>query len=196
MVKAVYNCLNYAIFNIQHGTLYRIDLAKAARSLSREGVRGGDTRFDDLSGKLDLGGNEYRFADLKVTSGLQNGSGNVNVAADKTVTGNINVALRGSVGLLNAPLEVVGTIDDPVVGLKRSALAGAAIVTAVLGPGLGTTLGIKASELVEKLGACSRVTHPTSSLNQNEPAKTSCDLHAPQASQSSPGHRAELQQRI
>lgn len=141
-----------ATFNIQHGTLYRVDLAKAARSLSREGVRGGDTRFDDISGKLDLAGNEYRFTDLHVTSGLLNGSGNVDVAADKTVTGNINVALRGSAGLLNAPLEVVGTLDDPVMRLKRSALAGAAIGTAVLGPGLGTTLGIKASELAEKLG--------------------------------------------
>lgn len=141
-----------ATFNIQHGTLYRIDLAKAAHSLSQEGVRGGDTPFDDLSGKLDLGDNEYHFTDLHVTSGLLDGSGNVNVAADKKLTGNIDVALRGSVGLLNAPLEVVGTLDNPVVRLKRSALAGAAIGTAVLGPGLGTTLGIKASEWLGKLG--------------------------------------------
>ena len=141
-----------ATFNIRHGTLYHIDLAKAAQSLSREGVRGGDTRFDELSGKLDLADNEYHFTDLHVSSGLLDGSGNVRIAADKTVSGNINVALRGSVGLLNAPLEVVGSIDDPVLRLKRSAIAGAVIGTAVLGPGIGTTLGIKASEWFEKLG--------------------------------------------
>ncbi|MDA1108052.1 MAG: AsmA family protein [Proteobacteria bacterium] len=139
-------------FNIRHGTLNHIDLAKAAQSLSRTGVHGGDTRFDGLSGRLELEGKEYHFTDLHVNSGLLDGNGNIDISADKKITGNIDVALRGSVGLINAPLEVVGNLDDPVLRLRRSAIVGAAIGTAVLGPGLGTTLGIKASGWLERLG--------------------------------------------
>ncbi|HAJ72183.1 MAG TPA: AsmA family protein, partial [Methylophilaceae bacterium] len=49
------------------------------------------------------------------------------------------------------PLNVSGTLDHPVVLPSNAALAGAAVGTAVLGPGVGTSLGIKASKGLDKL---------------------------------------------
>jgi phage tail tape-measure protein len=49
------------------------------------------------------------------------------------------------------PLVVSGTIHDPVLYPAGSALAGAAVGTALLGPGLGTALGIKLGNLLHKL---------------------------------------------
>lgn len=161
-------------FNILQGTLYNVDLAEAARGSAQKDVRGGHTRFDEFSGALHLENEEYRFKNMRVTSSLLNGSGKVNIAADKTVSGQVNVALKGSAGLINAPLEVVGTLDNPVLRLRRSALAGAVAGTMVLGPGLGTTIGIKASEMLDKLGDIfmgDSSTQPTETARQNEPEK-------------------------
>lgn len=164
-----------ATFNIQQGTLYNVDLAKAAHGSPQKEVRSGNTRFDEFSGILNLAKREYQFKKLRVTSGLLDGSGKVSVAADRTVTGQIDVSLRGSAGLINAPLEVVGTAENLELRLRRSALAGAVAGTMVLGPGLGTTIGIKASEMLDKLGDLltgDSNTEPTKTPKQNEPAKT------------------------
>lgn len=164
-----------ATFNIRQGTLYNIDIAKAARGSSQQDVRSGNTRFDEFSGMLNLANREYQFKKLRVTSGLLDGSGKVSVAVDKTVTGQVDVSLRGSAGLINAPLEVVGTAENPELRLRRSALAGAVAGTMVLGPGLGTTIGIKASEMLDKLGDLltgDPSKESTEAPKPNEPAKT------------------------
>lgn len=141
-----------AAFSIQQGVLYNIDLAKAAQALKQNGVSGGETRFDEFTGSVNIANREYHFQDLHVTSGLLDGSGDVDVAADKTLSGPITVALKGSAGLINAPLEAAGTVDNPELRFSRSALAGAVAGTVVLGPGMGTSLGMRAGALAGKLG--------------------------------------------
>ena len=44
-----------------------------------------------------------------------------------------------------------GTVDHPVVLPSKAALAVAVAGTAILGPGVGTSLGIKAAGAVDKL---------------------------------------------
>jgi hypothetical protein len=49
------------------------------------------------------------------------------------------------------PLVVSGTVRSPVLYPSGSVLAGAAVGTALLGPGLGTALGIKIGNMLHKL---------------------------------------------
>ena len=58
--------------------------------------------------------------------------------------------LRGTASLLTVPLHVSGTVQDPLVRPTKSALAGA-VAGSVLLPGIGTAIGLKASQLTDKL---------------------------------------------
>jgi phage tail tape-measure protein len=49
------------------------------------------------------------------------------------------------------PMVVSGTLNEPVVRPSGSALAGAAVGTAILGPGLGTAIGVRVGGFLNKL---------------------------------------------
>ncbi len=54
-------------------------------------------------------------------------------------------------GLTEIPLIVSGTVNQPVVYPSKAAIAGAIAGTAVLGPGVGTSVGIKAAGALDKV---------------------------------------------
>lgn len=138
-------------FEVRKGVLYNFDLANAVRSLAREGTRGGQTTFNELSGTVNLIGKNTQLRDLKVASGLLKASGNVDIAASKKLSGTVSVEMKGTASIVSVPLDVSGTIQDPVLFPNRSALAGAAVGTGLMGPGFGTSVGAKAGEAIEKL---------------------------------------------
>lgn len=137
-------------FNVKDGVLYGVDLSKAASLLLRQGQKGGETQFDEFSGIALVNGKQYRFKDLKISSGLMSADGNAKIAPDKTLDGLAKVKMKNTATLAEIPLQISGTVDDPVVRPTKAALAGAAAGAAVGGP-LGAGLGIKAAEGVEKL---------------------------------------------
>lgn len=138
-------------FNVQQGVLYGFDLEKAVASLATQGTRGGQTRFDELSGNLALAGKHYQLSQMKVASGILSADGQVDIAASKKLDGRVNVAMKGTASLIEVPLDVSGTLSDPVLLPNRAALAGAAAGTAMMGPGFGTSVGSKAGQALEKL---------------------------------------------
>lgn len=138
-------------FAVNKGVLYNFDLANAVRSLAREGTRGGQTSFNELSGTVNLVGKNTQLRELRVASGLLQANGNVDIAASKKLSGTVNVEMKGTASLVSVPLEVAGTIQDPVLFPNRAALAGAAVGTGLMGPGFGTGVGAKAGEALEKL---------------------------------------------
>lgn len=138
-------------FEIKQGVLYNFDLANAVRSLAREGTRGGQTSFSELSGTVNLIGKNTQLRDIKVASGILAANGNVDIAANKKLAGTVSVEMKGTAGLLQVPLEVSGTLQDPVLFPNRTALVGAAVGTGLLGPGFGTGVGSKAGEALDKL---------------------------------------------
>jgi uncharacterized protein involved in outer membrane biogenesis len=137
-------------FNVKDGVLYGVDLTKAASLLLRQGQKGGETQFDEFSGIAQVNGKQYRFKELKISSGLMSATGNVKIAPDKTLDGLAKVKVKNSATLAEIPLQVSGTLDNPSVFPTKAALAGAAAGAAVGGP-LGAGVGIKAAEGVEKL---------------------------------------------
>jgi hypothetical protein len=86
-----------------------------------------------------------------VSSGLIAADGGVKILPSKQLDGVVNVEIKHSVSLAAIPLQVSGTLDNPVVFPTKAAMAGAVAGTAVLGPGVGTSLGVKAGSAMDKI---------------------------------------------
>lgn len=140
-----------ASFNIEHGVLYNFDIAEAAKSVVKGGTKGGQTRFDEFSGRMLLDGSGYHFKDLVISSGVLAANGNLDISRKKQLAGRVNAEVKAGVSLVSVPLVVSGTLQDPVLAPTKGAVAGAVAGTALLGPGVGTSLGTKAGGVLEKL---------------------------------------------
>ena len=138
-------------FDVNNGVLHGLDLVKIASLLTKQGTNGGETQFDEFSGVLNVKGKQYALHDIKISSGLLAANGQVKVKPNKTLDGVVEVELKKGVSLAIIPLQVSGTVDKPMVFPTKAALAGAVAGTAILGPGVGTSLGIKAGGAVDKL---------------------------------------------
>jgi len=137
-------------FNVKEGVLNGLDLVKLASLLTRQS-NGGETQFDEFSGILDAKGKQYALRDIKIRSGLLAASGQVKVKTNKELDGVVEVELKKGVSLAAIPLQVSGTVDKPTVFPTKAAMAGAVAGTAILGPGVGTSLGVKAGGAVDKI---------------------------------------------
>ncbi len=139
-------------FNVQSGVLYGVDVEKAATSLIKQGASGGETRFDQLSGHLVMERGNYRFTQLQIASGALAASGNVSISPKKELSGRINAEIKAAtLASASVPLNVSGTLDSPLLLPTGASVAGAAVGTAVLGPGLGTSVGAKVGNWAEGL---------------------------------------------
>jgi len=136
-------------FNVHDGVVHGVDLMKVASLLTKQ-TTGGETAFDEFSGVANAKGKQYHLKDLKLSSGLLSGNGQVQIAANKALDGTGEVEIKRGVSLVAVPLDISGTLDNPVILPSKAALAGAVAGTAILGPGLGTSVGIKAAGTIEK----------------------------------------------
>jgi uncharacterized protein involved in outer membrane biogenesis len=135
-------------FTVHNGVLHGLDLAAAGALLNR-GEGTGETRFEELAGRLVVERRAYRFTQLRIASGSLSAKGHVAVTQGKALSGELNTTVKGTgTGI---PLIVAGTLDTPLLYPNPKALIGAAAGTAVLGPGLGTAAGVKLGEIVEGL---------------------------------------------
>jgi uncharacterized protein involved in outer membrane biogenesis len=130
-------------FNVQNGVLYGVDIQKAATNLVKQGATGGETRFEELSGHLDMEHGGYRFTQLKIASGSLAVDGNVNISPKKELSGRINAQVKAVGTSAGVPLNVAGTVDAPLLYPTGGTMAGAAVGTVLMGPGIGTSVGAK-----------------------------------------------------
>jgi uncharacterized protein involved in outer membrane biogenesis len=140
-------------FGVQGGVLHGVDIRKAATSLlSKDGGKGGETRFDKLSGHLNIDRGTRRLTRLDIVSGSLSADGNVTISPQDELTGRINTSIKAtSVASASVPLNVSGTLDSPLLYPTGGTMAGAAAGTAVLGPVLGTAIGAKVGQWAENL---------------------------------------------
>ncbi len=139
------------LFNVQNGALHGVDIRKAATNLIKQGTTGGETRFEQLSGRLVMERGSYRFTQLKIASGALAADGNVNVSAKKELSGRINAQVKAVGTSANVPLNVGGTVGAPLLYPTGGTIAGAAAGTVILGPGFGTSVGAKVGGWAEGL---------------------------------------------
>jgi hypothetical protein len=135
-------------FTVRNAVVHGIDLAQAVKTIGLN--RGGETHLDTLAGQLVTRGRAAELHNLVASSGVLSATGNVDMSAQKHLSGSVNVNLAQKVAgtALGVPLIVGGTLDSPSVTLSRSALAGAALGT-LIAPGVGTAGGAKVGD---KLG--------------------------------------------
>ena len=132
---------------------YRSGLIKVTEKF-RLGVvaaTGGETRFDQLSGYLVADHGNLHFTQLKISSGALAVDGDVTMSAKKELSGRINTQVKVLGASTSVPLNVAGTADLPLLYPTGATIGGAAVGTALLGPGVGTAVGAKAGNFVEGL---------------------------------------------
>lgn len=137
-------------FSVANGVLYGVDLVKAASLLVRQGQTGGETQFNELSGQLHTSGKQIELSQMRIASGLLAAQGNLKITPDRKLSGKMDAELKKGVALVTVPLEISGTLDQPSVMPTKAAMAGAVAGTMLLGPGLGTSLGMKAGSAMGK----------------------------------------------
>jgi uncharacterized protein involved in outer membrane biogenesis len=138
-------------FNVQNGVLHGVDIQQAATSMIKQGATGGETRFDQLSGHLNVERGAYRFTQLKIASGVLAADGNVNISPKQELSGRVNAQVKALGTSANVPLNVAGTVGSPLLYPTGASMAGAAVGTVMLGPGLGTSVGAKVGTWAEGL---------------------------------------------
>lgn len=138
-------------FNVQNGVLYGVDIEKAASSLIKRDSSG-ETHFEQLSGHLAMEHGTQRFTELKIASGSLAASGNVSISPKKELSGRINAEVSAAkLASASVPLNVSGTLDSPMLLPTGAMVGGAAVGTAILGPGLGTSVGAKVGGWADSL---------------------------------------------
>ena len=140
-----------ASFDVQKGVLYGVDIQSAATNVIKQGTTGGQTNFEHLSGYFVIAKSSYQFSKLKITSGTLSVEGNVNISHKKELSGRINTQVKVAGISTKVPLNVAGTLDDPKLYPTAATMAGAAVGTAVMGPGVGTSVGAKVGGWVDDL---------------------------------------------
>lgn len=138
-------------FSVRDGVLYGVDIEKAATSLIRR-ESAGETRFEQLSGHLAMERGTQRFTDLKIATGALAATGNVSISPKKELSGRVNAEVKAAnLASAGVPLNVSGTVDSPMLLPTGATIGGAAVGTAILGPGLGTSVGAKVGGWAEGL---------------------------------------------
>ena len=138
-------------FHLRNGVLTKVDLVQAAINPDKVNATRGTTRFDDLTCLLNVDASGYHFRKLKISSGSLNAGGKVDISPSLQIGGTLDTNIKGTAGMVSMPMVVSGTLNNPIVRPSGSALAGAAVGTAILGPGLGTAVGIKIGGFLNKL---------------------------------------------
>ncbi len=139
-------------FKVEKGILFKVDLSNAPKALlDKDAIKGGQTRFDNFSGHLSVDSAGYYLSKVEIASGILTADAEVSISSKQELSGQIDVALKGTSALVSTPLVLSGTVQNPFVYPSKMALAGAAAGTALLGPGLGTAVGMKAARMTQKL---------------------------------------------
>ncbi len=151
-----------AEFKITDGKIYKADLEKATTILTKKSSHGGETPFQHLTGKAIFIDNHIEVSDIDINSNSINANGNIKIDPQHGLSGEVTVALRKTASIISAPLKVSGTINNPSLRLTNDAIIGGVIGTSILGPGIGTAVGMKVGRVIKKIG---------SALGSSGPAK-------------------------
>lgn len=138
-------------FNLRNGAISKVDLIEATKITGAGSTKEASTQFDSLTGLLNIDAGGYHFRELKLASGVLSASGKIDVDPALQLNGALDTHVKNTIGLVSMPMAISGTVSDPVVRPTKSAMAGAAVGTAILGPGLGTAAGIKVGGFLNKL---------------------------------------------
>ena len=106
---------------VARGSLERLDLVEAVRTAGTSRVRGGTTRFEELSARIRIDGQTTKLSGVRIQSGLLRADGQLAIGANQKVSGSVVVELRSSYGQVRMPLSITGTVTEPLLQSRASA---------------------------------------------------------------------------
>jgi len=105
-----------ADFRVASGELVNIDLLRALQQVTAKGVQGGRTRFEQLSGTVEVTGDRYRYRQLKLSSGAMSATGDVEVAPGNPLAGRVSADVQTATRTaIRGMFTVSGTLTNPVL---------------------------------------------------------------------------------
>jgi len=102
-------------FEMQRGAAKGFDLGEAVRATGRTPTRGGETKFEQLSGTFQFEPQQFRLANLKLNSGLLRAGGSLGLGANGEMSGAVDVELKSSAMTRRVHLSVSGKAKDPLL---------------------------------------------------------------------------------
>jgi hypothetical protein len=135
------------------GGIYRgVDLSRVGE-LAGERRSGDATTFEELKGNLELRGQHVKLNQLCMRSPKIVAGGNVEISADKSLSGRLDISMAQTGGFVGVPVALGGTTDEPSMRPSKGYLIGVAIGTVLL-PGLGTSIGSSLGGQIERTSDC------------------------------------------
>ena len=104
-----------ATFLAKEGFLGNIDLVRAINAPARTTVSGGQTRFNDFSGYVQIAKGKYQYRQLRLTLGMLSATGAVDIDTNKTLSGTVASELKSKATTIKVPLSVSGTLATPTL---------------------------------------------------------------------------------
>jgi hypothetical protein len=103
-------------FSANKGIINNVDLMRAAQSSGREGIRGGRTRYTNITGVAAITANRASFQQLRIASDSLNGAGSFDVLPKGEVVGTLGVQVgpRGTV-VAQGNIVLTGDVRNPVL---------------------------------------------------------------------------------
>jgi hypothetical protein len=104
-----------AVFAVRKGNLSGLDLVRALQSPSRDGVAGGKTKFEEMTGSFSTAGGRTQFNSVKVAAGALTANGQGEVSPQGEVNGRTYVELRSSANVIRGNFRVTGSTRGMVL---------------------------------------------------------------------------------
>ena len=97
---------------VLRGVLNGVDLGEAARRGGGSPVRYGSTKFERLSARLAISGQQVVGRDVVMNSGMFSANGQFVVTRDREVNSSLMVNIQTSASVLRMPIRVTGTLPN------------------------------------------------------------------------------------
>ncbi len=138
-------------FHFQDGIFFKADLEKASAKPSGHGITTGQTAFQEFSGKTHIEEGHINIEDIRLVSAAMQASGDIAMDRERRLQGQLTLGIRNTAILTSVPMTVSGTAEDPHLRPSNTVLLGGVVGTTLLGPGVGTAVGIKVGEGVDRI---------------------------------------------
>ena len=138
-------------WELYQGFLPGVDLGAVSGLMARTGSAQPGTAFDAASSKIKILSGEIQLTDIEVRSAVLAVEGDLTIARNGDLLGELQVGGNEVIGLTRVPVNVDGTLDEPRLRLTKTSVIGGAVGSLLLGPGLGTAVGVKVGEGLNKL---------------------------------------------
>lgn len=103
-------------FTISDGAMHNFDLVTPLKSSNPSSLqRGGQTRFDTLSGDMTYDAAGVAVKNIALNSGKFTAVGSVSVAPDMQMTGRMSARLKSGIIMVEAPMTIDGTLEAPQI---------------------------------------------------------------------------------